>query len=108
MALATTTSPKGPPIRSEFADDPDFLELLEMFHESLQERRIEMASAFQNGNFEQLKTLAHQLKGAGGGYGFSGLTPIASRLEQACKNHDLVAMPELVSAVLAYIDRVVI
>ncbi len=93
-------------IRSEFADDPDFAELLEMFMESLQERRIELMSSFENGNLERIKTLSHQLKGAGGGYGFSGLTPLAAELEQACKTQNLNAIPELLQALLAYIDRV--
>lgn len=106
--LMSTTNASVEPIHSDFADDPDFAELLEMFYESLQERRGEMVNSFQNGDFEQLKTLAHQLKGAGGGYGFTGLTPLAADLELACKTNNLPAMPEKLQALLAYIDRVTV
>jgi HPt (histidine-containing phosphotransfer) domain-containing protein len=34
---------------------------------------------------EDLRRLTHQLKGAGGGYGFAGITELAARAEQAIK-----------------------
>ncbi len=37
-------------------------------------------------SFSDLQTLAHQLKGAGGGYGFAQITEAAGRLEQTLKS----------------------
>lgn len=75
------------PVRSEFADDEDFVELLEMFTDEIPIRRQRLEVAFNAQDIEELKSLAHQLKGAGGGYGYPHLTTISARLEQACKDN---------------------
>ncbi|QDU81911.1 Hpt domain protein [Polystyrenella longa] len=74
------------PVRSEFADDEDFVELLEMFTDEIPIRRQRLEVAYNAQDIAELKSLAHQLKGAGGGYGYPHLTIISARLEQACKD----------------------
>ncbi len=73
------------PIYSAFRDDPDFQELLVDFVQSARERTATLSDAYQQGAVETLRTQAHQLKGAGGGYGFDDLSVVAADLEQACK-----------------------
>jgi HPt (histidine-containing phosphotransfer) domain-containing protein len=73
------------PIYSAFRDDEDFQELLVDFVQSAHERTATLSEAFQQGSVDTVRTLAHQLKGAGGGYGFDDLSVIAAELEQACK-----------------------
>ena len=97
------------PVRSSMADDEDFRELLEMFVEGLQEKKVSMSAAFQQGDMESLRKLSHQLKGAGGGYGFAGVSELAAHLEEACKNSlgpDVIA--ERLDGLLKYSARVVI
>ncbi len=97
------------PVRSAMADDEDFQELLEMFVEGLEEKRGSMSAAFQQGDFDTLRKLSHQLKGSGGGYGFAGISERAAHLEEACKNAlgpDVIA--ERLQGFLAYSLRVVV
>ncbi|MAT14244.1 MAG: hypothetical protein CMJ46_03135 [Planctomyces sp.] len=94
------------PVRSEYADDEDFAELLEMFAEEIPDRRQRLEAAFADQNIEEVKTLAHQLKGAGGGYGYPDLTVVAARLESACKELDSAAMQTHYEALHAYLARI--
>jgi HPt (histidine-containing phosphotransfer) domain-containing protein len=94
------------PIHSEFRDDPDFQELLEDFVKEVANRRQTLQEAFARGDFDQLKTTAHQLKGAGGGYGFSGLSEVAASLEQSCKQRDNAAIELLLGQTVEYLDRI--
>ncbi len=94
------------PVRSSMADDPDFAELLELFYVSLQEAKENLRNLFASNNIEQLQREAHKLKGAGGGYGFEGLTTEAADLETACKTGDVVLIAERLESLLAYASRI--
>lgn len=98
--------PTKPPVYSIFANDPDFSELLEMFVETLGERRKSLATSYEIKDYEKLKSEAHQLKGAGGGYGFPELTTVSAQLEEACKSQNIDRIGETLNAALSYIDRV--
>lgn len=74
------------PLLSRFRDDLDFRELLEEFVASAPERQGLLQAAFAEGSTQELGRLAHQLKGAGGGYGFDALSQSAAQLETACRN----------------------
>ena len=41
------------------------------------------------GNIEEIKVLAHRMKGSGGGYGFDQITEIGKNMENAAKNSDI-------------------
>lgn len=94
------------PVYSEFAGDPEFVELLEMFAESTTEKRTLLQASFAAGDFDAVKTYAHQLKGAGGGYGFPGLTVVAGELEETCKDPDADRIEQMLNQVLQYLGRV--
>jgi HPt (histidine-containing phosphotransfer) domain-containing protein len=72
-----------PPIRSSFSNDPEMLELIEYFVSELPERVSALNDCWKNGRLDDLRRLAHQLKGASGGYGFESLGDAAARLEEA-------------------------
>lgn len=63
------------------AEDPEMRDLVEDFVSSLQARLQEFRSAHKSGDFPRLKVLAHQLKGAGGSYGYPDLTQLAADVE---------------------------
>jgi len=69
------------PLISQFADDKDMSELVEFFVDELQERIGDLGEAWKSGDHTRLKSLAHQLKGAAGGYGFPSITHSAAALE---------------------------
>ena len=71
------------PIRSIYEDDPDMLEIVREFAAELPDRIADLESKHEAGRLQELQTLAHQLKGAGGGYGFALVTETAAALEEA-------------------------
>ncbi|MCA9148614.1 MAG: Hpt domain-containing protein [Planctomycetales bacterium] len=73
-------------IYSTFGDDPDLGELVEMFVDEMEQRIASFQNAFEQGDLNTLGTLAHQLKGAAGSYGFNQLTPAAFDLEQSARS----------------------
>jgi len=70
------------PIRSEFASDPDMVELIEYFVSELPERAAAINDCVRQERWDELRRIAHQLKGASGGYGFSPLGEAAAALER--------------------------
>lgn len=79
-------SPDLNTVRSEFAGDPDMSEIVALFVRELPQRIAAMHSALAAGNLEQLRLLAHQLKGAAGGYGFPKLGEAAALVDQGIKD----------------------
>lgn len=70
-----------PPIHSEFESDPDLRDLVVQFVDELDERVNGIRRAFLEDDVATLRRIAHQLKGAAGGYGFDPIGDAASRLE---------------------------
>jgi HPt (histidine-containing phosphotransfer) domain-containing protein len=62
---------------------PGTAKLVERFLAGMPLRIAGMRQAHSSGDVEQLKVLAHQLKGAAGGYGFSAVSSAAGKLESA-------------------------
>lgn len=69
------------PVVSKYANDPDMAELVELFVAELPTRVKAMQDALDRRQVDSLKRSAHQLKGAGGGYGFASIGAAAGRLE---------------------------
>ena len=70
---------------SSLADDPDLGELVEMYVDEMPERIQSLQSVLAAEDWNELSRAAHQIKGAGGSYGFDQLTPLAFALEQATR-----------------------
>ena len=62
------------------------LEIVREFASCLPERSRELQTKLEADDREGLQTMAHQLKGAGGGYGFQQITDAAATLEQALRD----------------------
>ena len=73
------------PIRSAFEDDPDMIDIVREFVHAFSDRMTALEDALAKGDLPRLQTLAHQLKGAGGGYGFPQITEAAANLEKVVK-----------------------
>jgi HPt (histidine-containing phosphotransfer) domain-containing protein len=95
------------PVYSDFSDDPDYSELLNFFVEALPERFARLLELQENGETDSLRELAHQLKGAGGGYGFPGLSEAARELESACKEKNQDPISERLDQLTEYMSRIV-
>ena len=70
---------------SKLAEDPDCVELVELFVHDLGDRLAELRRAETAHDWDAVGCLAHQIKGAGGSYGFPGLTAAALDLEHAAR-----------------------
>ena len=82
MSNHSPEASSGSPLISEFADDPDMIELVEMFVDEMPQRVSAIERAAQQADLATIAGLAHQLKGAAGGYGFGTITDAAAVLEQ--------------------------
>jgi HPt (histidine-containing phosphotransfer) domain-containing protein len=78
-------------ICSEYADDADLVELIDEFAAGLEEEVKTMRKVLEGGDYDGLRRLAHQMKGAGGSYGYPMLTETAKILENAAKSRDVEA-----------------
>ncbi|GAB4386708.1 MAG: hypothetical protein Kow0022_16510 [Phycisphaerales bacterium] len=73
----------GERIVSSFADDPEMKELIEYFVSELPQRTKALEQAWQAADFGSLSRLAHQLKGAAGGFGFAQIGEVAGEIESS-------------------------
>jgi len=65
--------------------DADLEELMPRFMANRREDAAAIENALAAGDFATIATLAHDLKGSGGGYGFDEITRIGNTLERAAK-----------------------
>lgn len=98
------------PLVSRFRDDPDYREILEEFVVATAERSASLVSAFAGGAIDEVRRQAHQLKGAGGGYGYDALSEVAADLERACKapQPNIDEVSRLLDCVVDHLRRVVV
>ncbi len=93
-------------IVSELSSDPDMVELVEMFVDELPEKMEAFKSALEAGEIDTLRSLSHQLKGSGGGYGFPSITLAARQLENAAiAGQDLEKMAEEIKGLTELCER---
>lgn len=95
-------------VHSTLADDPDFADILPLFIDELPGIRAVVNDAARSNDFDSLRREAHKLRGSAGGYGFSGLSTLAGKLEDSCKNsaEDETMVLRNVNELLDYLDRV--
>ncbi len=98
------------PLLSRFHDDPDFRELLEEFVLGTADRASALSVAYASGQWDEVRRQAHQIKGAGGGYGYDSLSEVAADLEQACRSESLNpdTIANALERVLDHLQRVVV
>ncbi len=85
-----------PPLTSEFAGDAELTELVEFFVAEMDARIGDLKSALDAQDLAALRRLAHQLKGAAGGYGFPVIGDAAAEVERSIQGDeaDLAAIRE--------------
>ena len=82
VSMPDTPNPSGEsPLVSQFANDPEMGELVQLFVSELPARLDALSAAWSQRRIADLTRMAHQLKGAGGGYGFPTIGKAAAALE---------------------------
>ncbi|MBM4110428.1 MAG: Hpt domain-containing protein [Phycisphaerae bacterium] len=99
--------PDEGPITSEFANDPDMAILIAEFVASLPKHTHTILERIEQGANEQARTMAHQLKGAGGGYGFPLVTDAARVVELAIREKRMDDARTAAKALITLCARVV-
>jgi histidine phosphotransfer protein HptB len=105
-AMSDSTPGIKAPIRSELAAEADFREVLEAFVEAIPERCRLLAELHRNGSLDELARQAHQLKGAGGGYGFPEISGAGAELQHACRAQDAARIDQCLAQLLDVLRRV--
>ncbi|MEN6459183.1 MAG: PAS domain S-box protein [Thermoguttaceae bacterium] len=96
---APASAPQGRPIVSQLLDDPEVAGILGGFVGRLAGYVDAMRQAYADKRYEDLQRQAHQLKGAGGCYGYPSLTDACKALEEAAKRRDPAMASELLEVV---------
>jgi PAS domain S-box-containing protein len=94
------------PIVSLYAEDPEIAEILGGFVGRLAIQTKAMHAAYEDRQHDDLRRLAHKLKGAGGSYGYPSLTEACGMLEGASKLCDASAEAAALDAVAAIGKRI--
>jgi HPt (histidine-containing phosphotransfer) domain-containing protein len=105
----TPATPDQSPIQSQFADDTEMVELIEYFVAELGARSEQIAGLLAARKLDELRVVAHQLKGAAGGYGYPALSEAAAVLEQhlATPDRNLDSVQNAVSELQGICDRAI-
>ena len=82
-AAAAVVEPAANPTLSKLMSKPATAKLVERFIAGLPQRVSALQDALKASEMNRLKVLAHQLKGAAGGYGFTAISQDAAKLETA-------------------------
>ncbi|MFH1267709.1 MAG: Hpt domain-containing protein [Planctomycetota bacterium] len=81
----TQTLTTNEPLYSPLSGDPDLRDIVEMFIEEMPDRTARLLDRLNASDWEGLRRLSHQLKGAAGSYGFGPITDSAARVEEAVR-----------------------
>jgi CheY-like chemotaxis protein len=104
---AQTMTPSQDRIRSTYAEMTKMKKILNEFITDLPARVGDMQSQLSQQNLDQVKRTAHQLRGAGGGYGFAEMTELATHVEQAVKDEQsLENITSQVDQLVQYMRRI--
>jgi HPt (histidine-containing phosphotransfer) domain-containing protein len=79
-------APEGDSIASDYANDPDMREVIDEFVARLPLQVAGIKRMLDEKNLDELRRAVHQMKGAGGGYGFAQITTYAAKAEQKVKD----------------------
>jgi PAS domain S-box-containing protein len=100
-------APNTDPIESELLDEvPEFIDLVTKFVVRLPEMIQDLEAALRASNWAGLKFAAHDLKGAGGSYGYPQVTAVAAKLEFETIKQDYAAASARVRELHDLADRI--
>lgn len=94
------------PIRSSLANDPDMAEILALFIGDAPEKIERLRRALRSHDNEEIRTFAHQLKGAAAGYGFEELSKLARDLETAAKENSFQEISDQAERVIGFLSSI--
>ena len=85
--------------------DIDLEDLIPGFLDNRQKDIQKLENALQENDFETLRSIGHNLKGVGGGYGFSDITEMGSEIEVGARANDLASISENIKKFSHYLSK---
>ena len=86
--------------------DIDLEDLIPGFIENRQKDILKLEQAIEEQDFETLRSIGHNLKGVGGGYGFHDMTIFGAAIEEGAKENNLEIIDENVKKLSHYLANV--
>ena len=86
--------------------DADLDDIIPVYLDSKREECVQIRELAEQGNFEEIRSIAHGMKGSGGCYGFSLISAIGREMEIAAKAGNLHDVLEQVDLLAAYMGRI--
>lgn len=81
-------------------------DLMDLFFENRWEDVKAIEASLRNGDYKAISSLAHQMKGVGGSYGFEAVTSVGAQMEKAAKESDAAEIERLLTELRQYLDNV--
>lgn len=92
--------------RIEVSVDPSLEALVPVFLENRREDLVRIARALAPVDFKALRMVGHNMKGAGGAYGFEVISKLGASMERAALAGDEAAVREAARELESYLARV--
>ena len=86
--------------------DVDLEDLIPGFIENRQNDILKLGQAFADQDLETLRSIGHNLKGVGGGYGFHEMTTLGAAIEEGAKENNLENIDENIKNLSHYLSNV--
>jgi HPt (histidine-containing phosphotransfer) domain-containing protein len=86
--------------------DIDLEDLIPGFLENRQKDILKLEQAIEEQDFETLRSVGHNLKGVGGGYGFHEMTTLGAAIEEGAKENNVEIINENVKKLSHYLANV--
>lgn len=86
--------------------DIDLEDLIPGFLDNRQKDLQDLEQALEKQDFEILRSIGHNIKGVGGGYGFNEMTAIGAAIEESAKENKLEIANENVRKLSHYLSNI--
>lgn len=86
--------------------DPDLADLIPVYLERRASDADEIMTLIKSGDFTRAKTLGHQMKGSGAGYGFDFISEIGAKIETEAAAENSENLASLAKDLKNYLCRV--
>ncbi len=101
------SEPENIVIHSTLAVDPDYHEIILEFVDSIPAKIHSISDLKVRCAWDELRRVAHQLKGSGGGYGYPAISKLGGELEDAIKSERPASeLNELADQLVSLLRRV--
>ncbi len=86
--------------------DSDLKEIIPLFFDNRESDIKNLKEHLANENYDKIEQIGHQLKGAGGSYGFDYITEIGKKIENLANKNNVKEIEQLIDELESYMNTV--